>query len=43
LDVAERNSMMEGLPAFTEALRQSIRRDLEVIFSGSAPPPRRLA
>lgn len=36
LDVAERNSMIEGLPAFDEALRQSIRRDLEAILSGSS-------
>jgi hypothetical protein len=43
LDVAERNSMIEGLPAFGEALRQLIRRDLEAIFSGSAPAPRRSA
>ena len=39
LDVAERNSMIEGLPAFDEALRQSIRRDLETILSGSAQAP----
>lgn len=43
LDVAERNSMIEGLPAFDEALRQSIRRDLAAIFSDSAQAPRRSA
>jgi predicted component of type VI protein secretion system len=40
LDVSERNSMIEGLPAFNEALRRSIRRDLERIFNGSAQAPR---
>jgi hypothetical protein len=39
LDVAERDSMMEGLPPFDEALRKAIRHDLETIFSGSTPPP----
>jgi len=43
LEVAERNSMIEGLPAFHEELRQSIRRDLEAILSGSAEVPRRSA
>ena len=43
LDVAERNSMIEGLPAFDEGLRLSIRRDLEAILSGSARAPRRSA
>jgi len=43
LDVAERNSMIEGLPAFDEALRQSIRRDLQAILSGSAQAPRQSA
>jgi hypothetical protein len=38
LDVSERNSMIEGLPAFDEALRQLIRRDLEAIFNGDIPP-----
>lgn len=35
LDVTERNSMIEGLPAFNEALRLTIRGELEAIFSGS--------
>ena len=39
LDVSERNSMIGGRPAFDEALRLSIRCDLEVIFRGSAPAP----
>lgn len=43
IDVSERNSMIEGLPAFDESLRQSIRRELEVLFSGSAKAPRPLA
>ena len=43
LDVSERNSMIEGLPAFDESLRDSIRRELEAIFSGSAQAPRRSA
>lgn len=43
LDVAERNSVIEGLPPFDEPLRESIRRDLEAILSGSAPAPRRSA
>ena len=40
LDVAERNSMIEGLPAFAETLRESIRRDLEAILSEPAGAPR---
>lgn len=43
LNVSERNSMIEGLPAFDETLRHSIRRELEAIFSGSAHAPRRSA
>jgi len=43
MDVSERNSMIEGLPAFDESLRQSIRRELEVLFSGSAKAPQRSA
>jgi hypothetical protein len=43
LDVAERNSMIEGLPAFDESLRHSIRRELEAILSDSAQAPRRSA
>jgi hypothetical protein len=43
LDVAERNSMIEGLPAFDEPLRQAIRHDLRAILSDSARAPRRSA
>ena len=43
LDVAERNSMIEGLPAFDEPLRQAIRHDLQAILSDSAAAPRRSA
>jgi hypothetical protein len=35
--VAERNSMIDGVPAFDEALPQSIRRDLEAILAAQAP------
>lgn len=40
LDVAERNSVIEGLPPFAATLRQSIRRDLEAILTGSGQAPR---
>jgi len=43
LDVAERNSMIEGLPAFDESLRQTIRHELKAIFSRSGRVPRRSA
>jgi hypothetical protein len=41
LDVAERNSVIEGLPPFDESLRESIRRELTSILSGSGQAPRR--
>jgi hypothetical protein len=40
LDVAERNSVIEGLPPFDETLRLLIRRDLELILNGSGQAPR---
>lgn len=39
LDVVERNSMMEGLPALDQGLRQTIRRELQVILRGAATDP----
>lgn len=38
LDVAERNSVIEGLPPFTDETREKIRRDLESVNADASGP-----
>lgn len=38
LDVAERNSVIEGLPPFPESLREQLRREMAAIAARQSAP-----